>query len=74
MNIISIIKKYLKIRFTGDVFYVNGSDTLPPPLTREEEADVFSRLSAHDTASSSPSNREDRTVHDKDRRRSHPGR
>ena len=48
MNIIRIIREYLKKRFTGEVFYVNGSDTLPPPLTREEETEVFSRLIAHD--------------------------
>lgn len=48
MNIIGIIREYLKKRFTGEVFYVNGSDTLPPPLTREEETEVFSRLIAHD--------------------------
>ena len=49
MNIIKVIKEYLKKRYTGDIFYVNGSDTLPPPLTREEENEVFSRLSRHDT-------------------------
>ena len=49
MNIIRIIREYLKKRFAGDVFYVNGSDTLPPPLTREEETEVFSRLTDHDT-------------------------
>ena len=48
MNIIRIIREYLKKRFTGEVFYVNGSDTLPPPLTREEETEVFSRLIDHD--------------------------
>ena len=30
--------------------YINGSDTLPPPLTREEEADVFLALEAQDPA------------------------
>ena len=49
MNIISIISKYLKKRFTGEIFYVNGSDTLPPPLTKEEETEVFSRLATNDT-------------------------
>lgn len=30
---------------TGDgVYYINGSDTLPPPLTKEEEAQAFSQL------------------------------
>ena len=33
----------------GDVFYVNGPDTLPPPLTREEEETVFAALSENDS-------------------------
>lgn len=28
----------------NDVFYINGSDTLPPPLTKEEEAEAFEEL------------------------------
>ena len=48
MNIIERVKAYLKKHFTGEVFYVNGSDTLPPPLTRTEEAEVFARLTEHD--------------------------
>ena len=28
-----------------DVFYINGSDTLPPPLSKEEEAEAFALLS-----------------------------
>lgn len=28
----------------SDVFYINGSDTLPPPLTKEEEEKAFSQL------------------------------
>lgn len=27
-----------------DVFYINGSDTLPPPLTKAEEAEAFLKL------------------------------
>ena len=26
------------------VFYINGSDTLPPPLSKEEEAKAFAEL------------------------------
>ena len=29
----------------SDIFYVNGSETLPPPLSSEEEVDIISRLS-----------------------------
>ena len=28
----------------NDIFYVNGSETLPPPLSAEEELDIISRL------------------------------
>ena len=35
-----IIRK-LKRLLRGEVYYVNGPDTLPPPLTRSEEAEVF---------------------------------
>ena len=31
----------IKIKNTGTVLYINGSDTLPPPLTKEEEKEVF---------------------------------
>ena len=48
MNIIERVKTFLKKHFTGEVFYVNGSDTLPPPLSRTEEAEVFARLAIHD--------------------------
>ena len=33
-----------------EIHYINGSDTLPPPLTAEEERTVFDRLEAGDTA------------------------
>ena len=32
------------------VMYIGGSDTLPPPLSREEEADAIGRLEAGDPA------------------------
>lgn len=31
----------IRIKNTGSVLYINGSDTLPPPLTKEEEKEVF---------------------------------
>ncbi len=31
------------------VFYIHGTDTLPPPLSREEEADTFQKLTNGDT-------------------------
>ena len=34
--------------FEGDIHYINGPDTLPPPLTREEEIVVFRGLEEND--------------------------
>lgn len=43
-KIISMLRKFL----TGEVHYVNGSDTLPPPLSKQEEAEVFAGLIKND--------------------------
>ncbi len=44
-QIVRWLKKYMvKIRLGNHVFYINGPETLPPPLSREEEAQVFQRL------------------------------
>jgi len=49
MKILQIIRAFLEKLFqAGQVDYINGADTLPPPLTREEEAEVFERFSAGD--------------------------
>lgn len=44
----SIAGRIREIIFFGkkknNVFYINGSDTLPPPLTKEEEAEAFDEL------------------------------
>lgn len=29
---------------TNEIYYINGSDTLPPPLSKEEEDDLFYQL------------------------------
>ncbi len=41
-----IEKLFIKIRIKdlGKVFYINGSDTLPPPLTKEEEQRIFDMM------------------------------
>lgn len=44
MNPRTILEKILikiRIKRIGTVLYINGSDTLPPPLTKEEEKEVF---------------------------------
>ena len=48
MNILTKLKTMLKKILAGRVYYVNGADTLPPPLTRQEEEEVFVRLAEHD--------------------------
>ena len=50
MKLISLIKWFLdKFKKTNDIFYISGSETLPEPLTREEEAYLLSRYSEGDT-------------------------
>lgn len=39
------LKVKLKITGKSQVFYINGSESLPPPLSREEESDIMRRLS-----------------------------
>ena len=48
MKILSIVKEALMrlLKKKNGVFYINGPETLPPPLSSEEEADVISRLQA----------------------------
>ena len=39
----------LRLVSPGKVMYIGGSDTLPPPLTREEEAELLRRLDQGET-------------------------
>ncbi len=58
MNLfVKFIEKLRKL-IRGEVYYINGSDTLPPPLTKEEESEVFEKLIKND-----PSAREMLIVH-----------
>lgn len=57
MNILQILKSsintiYVKYMNTGDedieeipIYYIGGSQTLPPPLTPEEEEEILNQLS-----------------------------
>lgn len=58
MNILKVILEKFKDIFNGNVFYINGSDTLPPPLSRQEEEEVFEGLIKND-----PSARDRLIVH-----------
>ncbi len=48
MKIFSIVKEALRrlLKRKNGVYYINGPETLPPPLSHEEEADIISRLSS----------------------------
>ena len=48
MNALTKLMRRIKGMLAGRVDYINGSDTLPPPLTRKEEEEVFLRLSGND--------------------------
>lgn len=39
-----IIKRLIARLHGDDVFYVNGAENLPPPLTREEEDEIFAEI------------------------------
>lgn len=46
MNVFAVIRRILKklLRRRGGVYYINGPETLPPPLDPEEEKDLLGRL------------------------------
>ncbi len=52
MNIVDLLKKYLNKEkiddFEEPIFYIAGSQTLPPPLPEEEEAEYIKKLSDED--------------------------
>lgn len=49
MNIFNQILKKIRNYFIGEVHYINGPDTLPPPLSGAEEELVFRRLEEKDS-------------------------
>ncbi len=51
MNIMQILRKIrLFFNFDDEVFYINGSETLPPPLTKSEEAEIMQRITDGDNS------------------------
>ena len=50
-NVFILLKKAIfKLLDNNDgVFYINGAETLPPPLTHEEENDIIERLESEDS-------------------------
>ena len=45
INLKNLLRRLLS---REDSFYINGTDILPPPLTPEEERQVFARMKEHD--------------------------
>lgn len=59
MGLIVYVKKFFrnlfnfiidKLGYAEDVFYIGGSDTLPPPLSQEEEKEIINKLKDSDEA------------------------
>lgn len=46
MGILKALQNWFLGLFAGRVDYINGPETLPPPLTKEEEARVFAQMQA----------------------------
>jgi len=47
-GILEFLKRINSIFRGRDIYYVGGSEALPPPLTNEEEAELLDKLSRHD--------------------------
>lgn len=45
---IRIKQKICRLLSKGEVYYIHGPDTLPAPLSKEEEAEIFIRLEQQD--------------------------
>lgn len=58
MNLFEKFIERLRELIRGDIHYINGSDTLPPPLSKREEAEILMKLEKND-----PSAREMLIVH-----------
>ncbi len=48
MDFLSELISGLRKLFRGQVYYINGADALPAPLSKQEEAEVFKRLMNQD--------------------------
>ena len=57
LNIFESVKRSvlkLLLRVNGKVFYINGPETLPPPLTKTEEEELLSRIENNDETAREP--------------------
>ena len=46
-NLQVLVGKMLSRRYDNPLLYINGADTLPPPLSGEEEGKILSQLEEH---------------------------
>lgn len=44
----------LLLRLNGNIFYINGPETLPPPLTKSEEEELLRRIENNDETAREP--------------------
>ena len=58
MNLFSRLMEKIRQLIRCEVHYINGTETLPPPLSKKEEAEIFEKLEKND-----PSAREMLIVH-----------
>lgn len=58
MNLFSRLMEKIRQIIRCEVHYINGTETLPPPLSKKEEAEIFEKLEKND-----PSAREMLIVH-----------
>ncbi len=49
-GIIKVLRRIFYRRRRGGVYYVNGTEILPPPLSRERENEIIAQLGAEDSA------------------------
>ncbi|NLX77807.1 MAG: RNA polymerase sporulation sigma factor SigE [Clostridiaceae bacterium] len=47
-SLYELMRKVSRLFRHGDIYYVGGSEALPPPLTNEEEAELLDKLSGQD--------------------------
>ena len=50
MKLIQLIWKWIQYHLADKIYYIGGSDVLPPPLTREEESSLLEKLEQNDDA------------------------
>ena len=50
MNLLARMRRWIRRHRSDSVYYIGGSDVLPPPLTREEEAVLLEQLETNGAA------------------------